>query len=483
MGKALKKRCVFCQLPAMQGKQIMTFKASVGSTLEALDPITAGDGSTHNQIKMESSSGSIECFKIKPALEGDRPYLQTSQSQQTFASGSETLQLPQSRFIGVVWDKRDGSWVVNIGHAGRQTRIGSFAPEEEAAAARAYDANARELRGSEAHSTKFKLNFPTVEEEWHRLAAIDAAATLDPNQLPVSHFIGVNWHKQDRKWVVSIRHAGQTKHIGYFSREQEEVAARAFDAAARQLRGPTAHSTRTKLNFPTPEEQKNLQSSPELTTQPVEITNELLNDHETINELFDDHLPLTLQIKDEWTPQPMMMGVADHHQLLPSVNSFSDNNDEENEAVSQQQQPLQEHLTTSPVFALDDPSDTEPPPHSYYDVSNQPPAVLGNDSLLPKTEYQETFSAELNVPDIISLDSSAAGQQGHWLAPVSLVRRSLTDSASQPPLKKQKQQQHSKAAAESEPAMWTPRGFGGSDHADASAAVRRKTHIVCAILY
>ena len=87
------------------------------------------------------------------------------------------------------------------------------------------------------------------------------------------------------------------------------------------------------------------------------------------------------------------------------------------------------------------------------------------------------------MPDIISLGSYAAEQQGHWLAPVSLVRRSLTDSASQPPLKKQKQQQHSKAAAESQPAMWTPRGFGGSDHADASAAVRRKTHIVCAILY
>jgi hypothetical protein len=450
----------------MQGKQIVAFKAPVGSTLEGLDPITAGDGSTHNQIKMESSSGSIECFKIKPALEGDRPHLQPSQSQRTGASGPKAMQLPlSSRFTGVRWKKKDSKWTASIRKGGRQKHLGSFTLDEEEAAARAFDAKARELRGPEAHGAKFKLNFPTVEEEWHRLAAVDAAATLKPNQLPVSHFVGVNWHKKDHKWMVNIKDEGISKyigrfardeeeaaaraydakarelrgpeahgtkfklnfptpeeemsdsrqaflqtmqipqsgftgvhwnkrkgkwvvhisherkkhHIGYFSREQQEVAARAFDAAARRLRGPEAHGMKFKLNFPTAEEQKNLRSSTELTTQPIEITNELLNDHETINELFDDHLPLTLQIKDEWTPQPMMMGVADHHQLLPSVNSFSDNNDEENEAVSQQQQPLQEHLTTSPFFALDDPSDTEPPPHSYYDVSNQPPAVLGND--------------------------------------------------------------------------------------------------------
>eukprot|EP01046_Picozoa_sp_COSAG06_P062712 COSAG06_NODE_14257_length_1174_cov_0.773023_1_plen_108_part_10 len=42
--------------------------------------------------------------------------------------------------------------------------------------------------------------------------------------------------------------------------EQEEVAARAYDAAARQLRGPEAHGSKFQLNFPTAEEQKNLMS-------------------------------------------------------------------------------------------------------------------------------------------------------------------------------------------------------------------------------
>jgi transcription factor E2F3 len=53
------------QLPAMRGKQVMTFKASAGSTLEVSEPIPGQDGSTHYQIKVQSSGGPIECFKIE----------------------------------------------------------------------------------------------------------------------------------------------------------------------------------------------------------------------------------------------------------------------------------------------------------------------------------------------------------------------------------------------------------------------------------
>ena len=61
-------------------------------------------------------------------------------------------------------------WAVQIYHEGRRKHIGYFAAEQEEAAARAYDDKARQLRGSEAHSSKFKLNFPTAKEQMNQLA-------------------------------------------------------------------------------------------------------------------------------------------------------------------------------------------------------------------------------------------------------------------------------------------------------------------------
>jgi hypothetical protein len=78
------------------------------------------------------------------------------------------VQHMRSRFIGVNWCKRGSKWKVNMHHEGRQQHLGSFAIEQEEAAARAYDAKARELRGSAAHSATFKLNFPTAQEQRNR---------------------------------------------------------------------------------------------------------------------------------------------------------------------------------------------------------------------------------------------------------------------------------------------------------------------------
>jgi hypothetical protein len=53
------------QLPAMRGKQILTFKASAGSTLNVSEPITGPDGATRYRVKLQSSGGPIECFKLE----------------------------------------------------------------------------------------------------------------------------------------------------------------------------------------------------------------------------------------------------------------------------------------------------------------------------------------------------------------------------------------------------------------------------------
>jgi hypothetical protein len=186
---------------------------------------------------------------------------QRNQSQQ-----EETGTTQRSKFTGVYWDKRGRTWVVKISHEGQNQHVGCFAAKQEEAAARAYDYMARQLRGPDAHSSRFTLNFPTVEEQRNRLqhqgelskAAVTAAPlTADPIQSMRSSFTGVNWNKSSGRWLVQIMHEKQYKYVGKFSQQEEQAAARAYDNAARELRGSAAHSSTSKLNFPTPEEVRN----------------------------------------------------------------------------------------------------------------------------------------------------------------------------------------------------------------------------------
>jgi hypothetical protein len=64
---------------------------------------------------------------------------------------------PSSRFKGVTFDKRDGTWYVRVQHNKRRRNLGNFpiTPEGEIDAARAYDCGAREYHGEFA-----LLNFP-----------------------------------------------------------------------------------------------------------------------------------------------------------------------------------------------------------------------------------------------------------------------------------------------------------------------------------
>jgi len=58
-----------------------------------------------------------------------------------------------------------------------------------------------------------------------------------------SQYKGVKWHKHVKKWVAVISVDGRKKHLGYFTDEKE--AAKAYDRAAKELRGEFA-----VLNFP-----------------------------------------------------------------------------------------------------------------------------------------------------------------------------------------------------------------------------------------
>ena len=60
-----------------------------------------------------------------------------------------------------------------------------------------------------------------------------------------SIYKGVNWQKAKKKWHARIKFEGKHMHIGYFTDDKEEEAARAVDAKAKELHGEYAY-----LNFP-----------------------------------------------------------------------------------------------------------------------------------------------------------------------------------------------------------------------------------------
>ena len=156
---------------------------------------------------------------------------------------------PTSRYVGVTWAKHLGKWKAQITDGEKHVvqSLGCF--EQEVAAAKAFDVVARKLRGNKAHGWRnstgqvWKLNFPTKDEADHAEA----------------DYVGVCHIKKAGKWRVQIRHKGETLSLGVYG--DRISAAKAYDEAARKLRGDEAHGRSCangvvwRLNFPTEVEQ------------------------------------------------------------------------------------------------------------------------------------------------------------------------------------------------------------------------------------
>ena len=218
------------------------------------------DGGTASSVKRQRS-----CKAAAPSPAPAR--LEEAMVAQRLAAGQ-----PSSSYVGVSWETRARKWSVQIYGGNKNTKRLRGPFESEEVAARAYDAEARRLRDDLAHGHRTnRLNFPTEDEAKVAAAPVQlneaqrqadeamVAQRLAAGQ-PSSSYVGVRWNKTARKWNVHIygEYDGKkkTKRLrGPF--ESEEVAARAYDAESRWLRGNLAHGhKKNRLNFPTEDEAK-----------------------------------------------------------------------------------------------------------------------------------------------------------------------------------------------------------------------------------
>jgi hypothetical protein len=140
---------------------------------------------------------------------------------------------PASSFVGVSYKKlndKGGKWQAQIRVDGKQTSLGTFTFEDEAA--KAYD-DARVAQGA------IRVNFPSAQEKAEQ---DDADAPLRANEKtarerhergePASSFAGVTYKKINNKggkWQAQIRVDGKQTYLGTFFHEHD--AAKAYDEA------------------------------------------------------------------------------------------------------------------------------------------------------------------------------------------------------------------------------------------------------------
>ena len=172
--------------------------------------------------------------------------------------------IPTKKYVGMSWDQRVLRWRVQIADGAVSIKLGAFPEGQEEAAARCYDAAARELG-------RTAVNFPIPGSgevqavARSRVKQRQSTAGIRAAPLPslTRRYVGITRDARGG-WRVQTSKGGTNVTLGYFPADQAEAAARCYDATARRLGKP--------VNFPIPgsgEDQAVFRIRPSRTDPPV----------------------------------------------------------------------------------------------------------------------------------------------------------------------------------------------------------------------
>lgn len=134
-----------------------------------------------------------------------------------------------SKYKGVWLNKNSNLWIAEICVQGTHKLLGSYCTQREAATA--YNQAATHYFGEYAN-----LNIISDEPD-------PQDKPLRTKKVHSCHFRGVDLHRQTGKWRARLHVNYKEIHLGLY--DTQELAARAYDQAARHYQGKKA-----KLNFP-----------------------------------------------------------------------------------------------------------------------------------------------------------------------------------------------------------------------------------------
>ncbi|KAG1654545.1 hypothetical protein FOA52_008401 [Chlamydomonas sp. UWO 241] len=204
--------------------------------VRVMDPVTKSRRHIGRYASEEDAARAYDCAAVQAhGPDAKRNFPDEAISELPAILGEQRKQRSSSRFVGVCWNKAHSSWLASLWdpQTKRQRHIGYFASEEDAA--RAYDCAAVHVLGAGT-----RRNFPD-----EAISEMPVTLGVEQKQRSSSRFIGVSWNKANSSWHVRLTdpQTKRSRSVGNFT--SEEDAARAYDCAVVQVRGPSA-----KRNFP-----------------------------------------------------------------------------------------------------------------------------------------------------------------------------------------------------------------------------------------